>query len=401
MRFRGYRRNDGRIGIRNHVLILPASICASDVAHQVTMQVQGTVSFHNQLGCSQTPIDQECTLRTMAGMAANPNVYGTIIISLGCENCQMKLVTEEIQSRCDKPLKAFIIQECGGTLHTVEQAVRCAREMVAQASCMQREEADVSELMVAMECGGSDPTSGLAANPLVGEVADSIIASGGTAVMSETTEFIGAEKLLAKRAVNAQVSAQILEIVRHYEDAMKCVNDDVRKRNPAPGNKAGGITTLEEKSLGCIYKSGHSPIQAVYDYAQDIHHKGLVIMDTPGNDPISMSGMAAGGCQLILFTTGRGTPTGNPIVPVIKVSANRETAESMKDNLDFDASPLIYGDKTMEELRDALLKELAEVASGKLTRSEILGYYETAIARVGRYIRNAGSKQEQVETYYY
>ena len=229
MRFRGYRRNDGRIGIRNHVLILPASICASDVAHQVTMQVQGTVSFHNQLGCSQTPNDQECTLRTMAGMAANPNVYGTIIISLGCENCQMKLVTEEIQSRCDKPLKAFIIQECGGTLHTVEQAVRCAREMVAQASCMQREEADVSELMVAMECGGSDPTSGLAANPLVGEVADSIIASGGTAVMSETTEFIGAEKLLAKRAVNAQVSAQILEIVRHYEDAMKCVNDDVRK----------------------------------------------------------------------------------------------------------------------------------------------------------------------------
>ena len=132
---------------------------------------------------------------------------------------------------------------------------------------MQREEADVSELMVAMECGGSDPTSGLAANPLVGEVADSIIASGGTAVMSETTEFIGAEKLLAKRAVNAQVSAQILEIVRHYEDAMKCVNDDVRKRNPSPGNKAGGITTLEEKSLGCIYKSGHSPIQAVYDYA--------------------------------------------------------------------------------------------------------------------------------------
>lgn len=401
MRFRGYRRNDGRIGIRNHVLILPASICASDVAHQVTMQVQGTVSFHNQLGCSQTPIDQECTLRTMAGMAANPNVYGTIIISLGCENCQMKLVTEEIQSRCDKPLKAFIIQECGGTLHTVEQAVRCAREMVAQASCMQREEADVSELMVAMECGGSDPTSGLAANPLVGEVADSIIASGGTAVLSETTEFIGAEKLLAKRAVNAQVSAQILEIVRHYEDAMKCVNDDVRKRNPSPGNKAGGITTLEEKSLGCIYKSGHSPIQAVYDYAQDIHHKGLVIMDTPGNDPISMSGMAAGGCQLVLFTTGRGTPTGNPIVPVIKLSANRDTAVVMRDNLDFDASGYLYGSTTMRQLRDALLEEICAVAGGKLTRSEILGYCETAIARVGRYVKNEGEMKGCVETYYY
>ena len=266
---------------------------------------------------------------------------------------------------------------------------------------MQREEADVSELMVAMECGGSDPTSGLAANPLVGEVADSIIASGGTAVLSETTEFIGAEKLLAKRAVNAHVSAQILEIVRHYEDAMKCVNDDVRKRNPSPGNKAGGITTLEEKSLGCIYKSGHSPIQAVYDYAQDIHHKGLVIMDTPGNDPISMSGMAAGGCQLVLFTTGRGTPTGNPIVPVIKLSANRDTAVVMRDNLDFDASGYLYGSTTMRQLRDALLEEICAVAGGKLTRSEILGYCETAIARVGRYVKNEGEMKGCVETYYY
>ena len=310
-------------------------------------------------------------------------------------------MAEEVQSRCDEPVGAFMILECGGTLDTGEQAVRCAREMVAQASCMQREEADVSELMVAMECGGSDPTSGLAANPLVGEVADSIIASGGTAVMSETTEFIGAEKLLAKRAVNAQVSAQILEIVRHYEDAMKCVNDDVRKRNPSPGNKAGGITTLEEKSLGCIYKSGHSPIQAVYDYAQDIHHKGLVIMDTPGNDPISMSGMAAGGCQLVLFTTGRGTPTGNPIVPVIKLSANRDTAVVMRDNLDFDASGYLYGSTTMRQLRDALLEEICAVAGGKLTRSEILGYCETAIARVGRYVKNEGEMKGCVETYYY
>ncbi len=401
MKFRGYRRSDGRIGIRNHVLILPASICASDVARQVMNQVKGTVSFHNQLGCSQTPIDQECTLRTMAGMAANPNVYGTIVISLGCENCQMELVTKEIQRRCDKPLETFIIQECKGTLHTIEQAVRCARAMVSEASRMQREEVDASELMIATECGGSDPTSGLAANPLVGEVADYIVTAGGTAVLSETTEFIGAEKLLAKRAVNAQVSAQILEIVRHYEDAMLCVHDDVRKRNPSPGNKAGGITTLEEKSLGCIYKSGHAPIQAVYDYAQPIHHKGLVIMDTPGNDPISMSGMAAGGCQLVLFTTGRGTPTGNPIVPVIKISANRETADLMRDNLDFDASTLIFGHKTMDELRDALLEEIREVAGGKLTRSEILGYYETAIARVGRYVKNDEGKKEHVKTYYY
>ncbi|MFQ7539775.1 MAG: altronate dehydratase, partial [Clostridium sp.] len=212
---------------------------------------------------------------------------------------------------------------------------------------------------------------------------------------------IGAEHLLARRAVNAKVANQILEIVTHYEDAMRQVQDDVRKRNPSPGNKAGGITTLEEKSLGCIYKSGHAPIQAVYDYAQPIHHKGLVIMDTPGNDPISITGMVAGGCQLVLFTTGRGTPTGNPIVPVIKLSANRETAAIMKDNLDFDASPLLYGTTTMEKSCAALLQEILQVCDGKLTRSEVLGYYETAIARVGRYVMHDADGTPHVESYYY
>lgn len=401
MKFSGYRRSDGRVGIRNKVLILPASICASDVARIVSEQVQGTVTLHNLLGCSQTPVDQACTLHALAGMAANPNVYGTIVISLGCENCQMDLVTKEIQKRCDKPLGTFIIQKCGGTLHTVEEAVRCARQMVSDASCMKRVEADLSELMIATECGGSDPTSGLAANPLVGAVSDEVVKAGGTAVLSETTEFIGAEHLLARRAVNAKVANQILEIVMHYEDAMRQVQDDVRKRNPSPGNKAGGITTLEEKSLGCIYKSGHAPIQAVYDYAQPIHHKGLVIMDTPGNDPISITGMVAGGCQLVLFTTGRGTPTGNPIVPVIKLSANRETAAIMKDNLDFDASPLLYGTTTMQKSCAALLQEILQVCDGKLTRSEVLGYYETAIARVGRYVMHDADGTPHVESYYY
>lgn len=403
MKFMGYRREDGRIGIRNHVLILPASICASDVARQVASLVQGTVTFHNLLGCSQTPIDQSCTLRAMAGMADNPNVYGTIVISLGCENCQMNLVTAEIRSRCNKPLETFVIQENGGTLHTIEAAVRAARQMVIEASHMQRVEADVSDLMIATECGGSDPTSGLAANPLVGEVSDEIVRNGGTSVLSETTEFIGAEHILAARAVNKTIGKQILDIVSHYEESMIQVGDDVRKRNPSPGNKAGGITTLEEKSLGCIYKSGTAPIQAVYDYAEPITHKGLVIMDTPGNDPISITGMTAGGCQLVLFTTGRGTPTGNPIVPVIKISANRETAVLMQDNLDFDASPLIYGNALMEDVRSALMKEVIEVANGKLTKSEALGYYETAIARVGRYVSNDHDEQGKaiIKSYYF
>lgn len=403
MKFHGYRRSDGKVGIRNHVLILPASICASDTARQVSSLVQGSVTWHNQLGCSQTPIDQECTLQTMAGLAANPNVYGTVVISLGCENCQMDKVVSEIAKRCDKPLETFVIQKCQGTIRTIERAVRAASNMVMEASRMQREEVDISELMIATECGGSDPTSGLAANPLVGAVSDEVVRLGGTSVLSETTEFIGAEHILTKRAVSQEVADKILEIVHNYEASMNVVGDDVRRRNPSPGNMAGGITTLEEKSLGCIYKSGSMPIQAVYDYAQTITDKGLVIMDTPGNDPISITGMAAGGCQLALFTTGRGTPTGNPIIPVIKISANRETAVFMDDNLDFDASPLIYQEYTVEHVRDALLQEVLRVADGKLTKSEILHCYETAIARVGRYVSEEVDNEGHniIKSYYY
>ena len=403
MKFLGYRRKDGSVGIRNKVLILPASICASDVCRKVAEQVEGTVTFHNVLGCSQTPIDQVCTITTMAGLAANPNIYGTILITLGCENCQMNLVKDAIEERCNKPLETFVIQECKGTLATIEKAIRAARDMVIDASRMVREEVNISELKVGTECGGSDPTSGLAANPLVGELSDMLVEANGTSVLSETTEFIGAQHILARRAVNETVANDIMNIVAHYEDSMHQVNDDVRSRNPSPGNIVGGITTLEEKSLGCIYKSGHAVIQAVYDYAQPITKKGLVIMDTPGNDPISIMGMVAGGCQLIVFTTGRGTPTGNPIVPVIKISANRETCEVMRDNLDFDASSIIYGEKTMEELKIELLHEVIEVASGKLTRSEVFGYFETAIARVGRYVMDEleANGLHKIGTYYY
>lgn len=385
MKFYGYRRSDGKVGVRNHILILPASVCASDAARMISSQVKGTVTFNNQNGCSQVPSDQQYTMDMMAGYAANPNIYGTVVISLGCENCQMDLVVDEIAKRTNKPVKTLIIQEEGGTIRTVEKGIRYAMEMVQEATLLQKEIFPVSELIIGTECGGSDPTSGLAANPLVGELSDRIIEMGGTSILSETTEFIGAEHILAKRAKNEEIKERIYGIIDRYEKSLESVGEKVRYGNPSPGNKAGGITTLEEKSLGCIHKGGTSIIQDVVDYAKPVEKKGLVIMDTPGNDPSSIAGMIAGGAQIILFTSGRGTPTGNPIAPVIKISGNRITYENMKDNIDIDASHVIYGPESLEELGEMILKEVIDVASGKLVKAEILGFIETSVMRICNY----------------
>lgn len=383
MNFWGYKRPDGHVGVRNHVLILPASVCASDTARIAAQQVEGAVTFSNQLGCSQVDGDMKLTMDVMAGYAANPNVYGTVVVSLGCEKCQMDLVVKAIEERTNKPIRKVIIQKVGGTLRAVEEVVRLARELVMEASLLRREEFPISELIIGTECGGSDPTSGLAANPVIGELSDLIVANGGTTVLSETTELIGGEHLLAERAKNEYVASRIYEIVENYENALKMVGEDVRSANPSPGNKEGGLTTLEEKSLGCIHKGGTTVINAVYDHAERIKkNEGLVIMDTPANDPSSVAAMAAGGCQIVVFSTGLGTPNGNPIVPVIKLTGNPHTAILMKDNTDLDASAVISGEKTIEEIGNELLEMTVRVASGQKTKAEILGFTEMAIARL-------------------
>lgn len=387
MTFYGYRRPDGRVGVRNRVLILPASVCATDTARIIAQQVEGAISFNNQQGCSQVAPDQQFTMDVMAGYAANPNIYGTVVVSLGCENCQMDLVVKAIEERTNKPLKQVIIQEVGGTLKAVEIAVRYAKEMVAEASMLQKEEFPLSELIVGTECGGSDPTSGLAANPAIGAMSDLVVQAGGTSILSETSEFIGAEHILARRAANKEVHDRIYEITTRFENHFHAVGEDVRAGNPSPGNKAGGITTLEEKSLGCIHKGGHSTINAVYDYAKQVKSKqGLVIMDTPGNDPASVAAMVAGGAQVVVFSSGRGSPVGHPIAPVVKVTGNKITFANMEDNIDFCAAPLIYGEKTVEQLGTDLLNMVVETACGKQTKAEALGFVETAIARVCNYV---------------
>ncbi len=386
--FWGYKRSDGRVGIRNHVLILPCSVCASDTTRIIASQVKEAVTFNMQLGCSQVGDDFQYTLDTLAGFAANPNIYGTVLVSLGCENAQLQIVKKEIEKRTNKPIESVVIQEEGGTLKAIEAATRYAKKMAADASMLRREEFPMSEIIMGTECGGSDPTSGLASNVLIGNLSDMMVEQGGTTVLSETTEFIGAEHILARRAKNEEVRRRIYDIVHRFEDHIKMnTGHEVRDGNPSPGNKAGGLTTLEEKSLGCIHKGGTTAVNEVYDYSKQMKAgEGLVIMDTPGNDPSSVAGMIAGGCQIVVFSTGRGTPTGNPIAPVIKVTGNRETAETMKDNLDWDASPTIYGEKTMAELAEECFDEMVDFCNGKLTKAETLGYNEIAIQRGANFV---------------
>lgn len=385
--FMGYRRSDGQVGIRNHVLILPTSICASDTTERIARSVDGCVTFHNQNGCSQVNIDQQMTVDTLAGLAANPNIYSVLAVSLGCEGCQNDLVVDAIAKRTNKEVRTLIIQEVGGSIRAVEEGTRIARELVREASLCEREECGVDELIFGTNCGGSDTSSGLGSNPLIGEVSDWMVAQGATTVLCETPELFGGEHILARRAATPEVGEQVLKIVHDYEKYVQMFGAQMREGNPSPGNMAGGLTTLEEKSLGCIHKAGHSTINAVYPYAAHIaSHQGLVVMDTPGNDPSSVGGIIAGGCQLVVFSTGLGTPTGNAIAPVLRLTANGRTARTMADNIDFDAQATIYGPQSMEELRDELIDQIIRVCNGEPTCAEALGYTETALPHLCNYM---------------
>lgn len=381
MTFYGYERPDGRVGVRNYVLILPASVCASDTTRIVAQQVNGAVTFNNQQGCSQVESDQQLTMDVMAGYAANPNVYGTVVVSLGCENCQMDLVVKAIQERTNKPLKQVIIQEVGGTLKAVDIAVRYAKEMAAEASLLQKKEFPMSELIVGTECGGSDPTSGLAANPVIGELSDRLVKDGGTSILSETTEFIGAEHILAKRAATPEVHDRILEIVRRYEKALRLVGEEVREGNPSPGNKAGGITTLEDKSCGCVQKGGSAQVVDVLGYGEAVTKKGLNLLSGPGNDLVSATALTAAGAHLILFTTGRGTPFGAP-APTVKISTNTPLFEKKGNWIDFNAGTVAQGE-SLDDAGERLLDFVLEVAGGRLTRAEEQGFREISIFKDG------------------
>ncbi|GAQ94504.1 MULTISPECIES: UxaA family hydrolase [Thermodesulfovibrio] len=375
MKIRGFIRPDGGVGIRNHLLIIPTVVCASTVAERIASFVEGAISLANQHGCCQIGADLALTENVLIGLGKNPNVGAVLVVSLECGGVSGERMVEEI-SKTGKPVEYVGIQKAGGSLKAIDNGTRLAQKLAQELLKMEREDADISEIILSVECGGSDTTSGLASNPVAGYVVDKIIELGATGMFSETTEVIGAEHLLAKRAVSKEVAEKLIEMVKKVEEKAKTLGVDIRGGQPTPGNIEGGISTIEEKSLGAIYKGGTKPLQGVLDYGEKPFGKGLYFMDTPGQDIESITGMTAGGSQVVIFTTGRGTPTGSPIAPVIKITGNPETYKLMEDNIDFYCGTIIEGIESIEEAGERLFKLMIEVINGRLTKAEALKHRE-------------------------
>lgn len=386
MNYMGYKRAEGRSGIRNHVLILPTCGCASETARMVASQVQGSINVIINTGCADVQANTDLTQRVLTGFALNPNVFAVVIIGLGCETVGHRELHQKIQSETSKPVCSFGIQEEGGTLKTAAKAAAQARLFVQQASMQQRVPCDLGDILLGLECGGSDATSGVAANPALGLVCDRLIDEGGSSMLSETIEFIGAEHILAKRAIDKTVHNQIIQICKEYEEHLASAGQSCRAGQPTPGNKEGGLSTLEEKSLGCIKKGGSRPIVEVLQEAMRPTKHGAIIMDTPGYDIASITSMVAGGCQLVAFTTGRGTPTGIALAPVIKITANKQTYKQMEDNMDIDVSSIIDGTQSLQQGADAIFDEMLAVANGKITKAEAFGFSDVCIDHVCRFV---------------
>lgn len=386
MEFWGYKRKDGRAGIRNHVLILPACACGSESSRIVASQVRGAVSIVFNTGCSDVAANTAMSQKVLTGFACNPNVYGVVIIGLGCETVPHRKLREKIEAMTSKPVVSFGIQEEGGTLKTIEKAVRAAREIASTAGMQQKERCDISELLLGIECGGSDATSGLASNPAVGELSDRLVDLGASTMMSESIEWIGGEHVLAKRAATPEIHDQIIRVCEDYEAHLKAAGQDCRAGQPTPGNKDGGLSTIDEKSLGCIRKGGTRPIVEVLAQAERPTKRGAIVMDTAGYDISSVTSMVAAGCNVIVFTTGRGTPTGNAIVPVLKVTANAHTYSWMEDNMDVDLSGILRGEESISASGERLLTRIHEVANGRLTKAEAYGFSDIAVDHVCRFV---------------
>lgn len=377
--FQGYRRPDGRVGIRNILLVVSTVGCANTVADRIAAQV-GAVAITHQQGCLQLGDDLALTRKQLAGAAANPNVGGVVFVGLGCETLQAQAMLESVGG---KPAAWLTIQGEGGTRKAVERGVSVAMEVHAELEVATREPVPVRELIVATKCGGSDGLSGLTANPATGVACDMLVDAGAAVVLSETPGLFGSEPHLAARMANLGDREKLARALDRVWDESVRLGELMSEGEMSPGNIEGGLTTLVEKSLGATTKAGTRPFAGYLEFADQIPGPGLWLMDTPGFDVITISGQASGGAHVILFTTGRGSPVGCAIAPVLKICSNPRTYARMEDDMDVNAGAIVSDGKSIESVGAEIFDRVLAIASGEETKSEEIGHGEFALARIG------------------
>jgi altronate hydrolase len=386
--FKGIVRADGQVATRNYIGILTSVNCSATVARMVAAQfsegsellagypnVDGVVALTHGSGCGMAGAGEgfELLSRTLSGYARHPNFAALLVIGLGCEVNQVRALTEGFDLAQSTPLLPMTIQDMGGTRATVREATARIRDLAGEVNNVTRTDVPARELVLGLECGGSDAYSGISANPALGVAADLLVAQGGTAVLGETPEIYGAEHLLTRRAVSREVGERLVDRVHWWESYVKSCGASL-DNNPSPGNKEGGLTTILEKSLGAVAKGGSSPLAAVYEYAEQVTSKGFVFMDTPGYDPVSVTGMVAGGANVVCFTTGRGSVFGSKPAPCIKLATNSDVYGRMSEDMDVNCGTVVDGTLSVDEVGQEIFDLVLAVASGKRTKSEELGF---------------------------
>jgi len=382
--FMGYMRPDGQVGVRNYLGVLSTVTCANQAAEDIARHVTGTAVFTHQQGCGLLKNDLDMVERTLINLGRNPNLGAVLVVSLGCEGVDPEKIAKRI-AESGKPVEKVAIQHEGGYFKALQEAGLKAQKLAGAISHLQREAVDIHNLRIGIKCGASDPTSGLSSNPTVGKAVDYLIEAGGSAVFGETTEVVGAEHILSLRCKDKETAEKFLDFVRTLEERVKQSGADMRGGNPSEGNITAGLTTIEEKSLGAMVKTGSTPILDVFPYGEcPPPGKGLFFVDSPGREPEILAALAAAGCQVILFSTGIGAPQGFPFVPVAKICGNRKTVEKLVDFIDVDVSQVLLGGETLEDAGKRVLQFPLGVASGNRTKAETIGYCgSTAIYQTG------------------
>ncbi len=388
--FQGIHRSDGRVATRNYIGVLSSVNCSATVARAIAdnfsrqihpealadfPNVDGVVALTHGTGCGMDGegLGMQVLARTLAGYATHANFYGVIVVGLGCEANQINEWLARSSLREGDTLRVFNIQDTGGTRKTVERGIELVREMLPTANRATRTPCDASHITIGLQCGGSDGYSGISANPALGRAVDLLVAHGGTAILSETPEIYGAEHLLTRRAVSREIGEKLIQRI-HWWEAYTRINQGEMNNNPSPGNKAGGLTTILEKSLGAVAKGGTTNLQAVYEYAETVDKKGFVYMDTPGYDPVSATGQVAGGANVICFTTGRGSAYGCAPSPSLKLSTNTALWQRQEEDIDINCGEIIDGSASIESMGQRIFDLVLATASGERSKSEQHGY---------------------------